>query len=183
MKRTVVITLTLVMLICASAVWCQGPPGPGGPGGPGGRRGPRGPGMPSAMTAVMPPFGILQHGAQALGLTQDQITKLKDLAQKGDETMPPLMKAVGESCKAFRDALTAPEFDTEAVAKLAATAEKNEAAVVTARIAEWAQIRTILTADQIAKLQEMMSAPPPGPGGPGGPPPPGGAPPPPPPPQ
>ena len=179
MKRTVVITLTLAVLICASAAWCQGPPGPGGPGG---FRGGRGPGMPCAMTAVMPPVGILQHGAEALGLTADQIKQLKDLAQNGDATMPPLMKAVGESCKAFRDALVASEFDTEAVAKLAATAESNEAAVVTARIAEWAQIRTILTADQITKLQEMMSLPPPGPGGPGGPPP-GGAPPPPPPPQ
>jgi len=52
---------------------------------------------------------------------------------------------------------------------------------VTARIAEWARIRAILTADQIAKLQELMPAPPPP--GPGGPPPGGGrgAPPPPPP--
>lgn len=152
MKRTVVIAVVLTAVICASA-WSQvGGPPPGGP---------RGPGMPSPITAIMPPVGILQHGAQALGLTEDQIAKLRDSAQKADEIIRPLMKTLGESCKALRDALAAPDFDAQNIGKLAATAEKDEAAVVAARIAEWARIRAILTADQIAKLQELMAAPPP----------------------
>lgn len=170
MRKSVVIAVVLTAVLCVSAAWCQGPP-PGGPGGPGG------PGMrmmnrPCPVTATAPPgIGMLGHLAQALQLTDDQVTKIKDIVSQCDQSMRPLMQKVGDTCKALREALMAETLDAVQVKDLATKAEKAEADVVTANIDAWTKVRAVLTQDQLAKLAQTM-APPQGP--PAGPPPPGG---------
>lgn len=179
MKKVLLVAVVLAAVISATPVWSQGGPGPGGPGGP---RGMGGFGMSCPAMAVMPPqVGMLDRMADALQLTEDQMTKLRTAMTKSDEAMRPLSRSAADSSRALRDALMAPEFNAQKVKDLAATAEKAEAALVSARIDEWAQIRSILTADQAKQLQGMMTMQRPGPGQrPGGPPPPGaGGPPPP----
>ena len=178
MKRTVVVTVVLALAICATAVWSQGPPGQGGPGGPGGMRGF---GMSCPAMAVMPPHtGMLDRMADALQLTDDQITKLKETMTKNDETVRPLVQKSADASKALRAALLASDYNAQTVKDLAAKAEKAEADVIAASIEVWTQIRSILTKDQAAALQEAMNMPRQGPGpagpppgGPGVPPPPG----------
>jgi len=158
MKRTVIIAAVLAASLCAPAVWSQGPPPPGGPGM---GRGPMG---LCPVTALMPPQAqMIDRLAEPLGLTEDQVSQLKTVIAKGDETMLPLTKKAAEATKAVRDAVLAADFDSQKLTTLAAAAQKAEAAIITASIAEWAQIRAILTADQGKLLAEIMSAPRPGP--------------------
>ena len=69
----------------------------------------------------------------------------------------PLRQKAMEATRALRDAVYAASFDASKVAELATAAGKAEAAIVKAEIETWTQIRSILTAEQITKLQEMMS--------------------------
>jgi len=129
--------------------------------------------------AVMPPQSfMLDRLAETLQLSAAQLTKLKEIAAKSDQTVRTLSQKAAEASKAVRTSLFASDFDAQKVKDLAATAQTAEAAIISASIDEWAQIRANLSADQAAKLQELMSMRGPGAGpGPGGPPPPGGEPP------
>ncbi len=163
MKKIVLVAVVLAALACSAVIWSQGRPGPAGP-----------PRIGCPATATMPPqAAMLDRLADALALTEDQAAQLKDVLEASDATIPPLVETAGESCKALREALFATDYDAAQVAELATKAESAEAAIVTASIDVWTQIRSILRADQIAALQEVMSAPPPGPrpGGRPGPPP------------
>lgn len=152
MKNTMFITAVLAAMICATTAWGQTPP----PRGPGGPRGMNRPPVTCPATVVMPPpAGAIDHVAESLGLTEDQTTKLKATLTKCDESMRSLSQKAADATKAFRDALVASEYDEQNVKNLAATAEKAEAAIISARIDEWTQIRSVLTADQTKKLQEM----------------------------
>lgn len=148
MKKTVLVAITLLTVFCVVPAWCQGQSGPGGPGGPGG-------GMIScpAMAIAPPSAAMVDRLAENLSLTEDQTTKLKAVMTKSENTITPLSKKLTEATKALRSALTASTFDADNVKVLAAAAEKAEAAVVSARIDEWIQMRSILTAEQVTKLQ------------------------------
>ena len=167
MKKTLVMAVTLT-LVCAAA-WSQGPPGPGGP--RGGRP------MLSPAMAVMPPQpGMVGHLAETLGLTEDQTAKIEKITAENGDTVRSLSEKSADASKALHDALLAADFDAQKVKDLAAAAQKAEAAVVSASIDEWIQIRAILTTDQARGLLETMSMRGPGPGqrpagprGPGGP--------------
>lgn len=151
-KKAVLIATVLILIIGTTAVWSVGRPGPGG-GGPGC--------MSCPAMAVMPPQApMLDRIADALQLTEDQVAKLKDILTNGDATIRPLMQTAAEASKALHAAVLASNYDEQKVKDLAVKAEKAEAAVVDASIDVWAQIRTILKADQIKALQETMSAPP-----------------------
>lgn len=204
MKKAVFVVLILTLVACAGAVVGQAgvaaPPPAGGPAPPPpGLARPGGPGMMGggmmscpAMAVAPPPAGLVAR-AEALQLSDDQKTKLKDILAKSEETLIPLRQKAAEASRALRQAVFAPEFDAQKVKQLATDAEKAEAAIVSAEIETWAQIRGVLAADQLTKLQELTGLRM-GPGlggggrrgGPGGqpapPPPPAEAPPPPPPP-
>jgi Spy/CpxP family protein refolding chaperone len=172
MKKTaavIAVTAGLAAAVCSTAVWTQGPPPPGGPGGPGRHGGPGGPMMSCTAMAVMPPQSFMvDHMAQTLKLTKSQAAKVKRITAKSDRTMRSLMQKAANANQSLRKALLASKYDLRKVRDLAAEAERSEAAVVSAGIDEWTQIRAILTAGQAAKLQGMMSMPPrPGRGGPG----------------
>ncbi len=157
MKTAVLIAVALAALLCTAPVWSQGPPAPGGFGG---MRGAMGGGMACPAIATMPPTArMIDRVADTLQLTQDQATKLKAAMTKCEETTLSLSQKAADATKALRDALLAPTYDAQKVKDLAAAAEKAEAALVSARIDEWTQIRSILTADQVKKLQEAMAVP------------------------
>jgi len=154
MKRTLLVTTALATAIFATAAWGQatgrqGRPGPGGPGGPG---------MSCPAMAVTPPqSAMLERMADQLQLTDEQSTKLNEVITKNQQTMTTLSQKAAEATKALRTAVLASEFDVQKVKDLATAAEKAEAAVIAADIDEWAQIRSILTADQITTMREMTS--------------------------
>ena len=127
-------------------------------------------GMASTMMVLMPPrAAMVDRIADQLSLTDDQTAKLKKVLTKGDETIQALQTKATEASKAVREALFASTFDAKKVTDLATASQKAEAAIVTASIDEWTQIRAILTKDQVASLKETMQRPGPGmgPGGPG----------------
>jgi hypothetical protein len=149
MKSAVLVVLLAVLFVVP--VWSQG--SPGGPGGP--RHG----GPPPGMMALQPPppAAIIDGLTAMLSLTADQAASLKTVLT----AIQPLMKAAGDAGKALRDAIFATDYDSAAIADLATAALTAEGKVLSASIDAWAQIRSILTADQLAKLQQR-----PGPGGP-----------------
>jgi Spy/CpxP family protein refolding chaperone len=115
--------------------------------------------------AVMPPqAGMIDHLSDALSLTDDQATKLNKIITNGDETIRTLTQKSADASKSLRTAVMASKFDVQKVKDLAAAAQKAEAAVISASIDEWVQIRNVLTTDQVEKLQEMMTVQRPGKG-------------------
>jgi Spy/CpxP family protein refolding chaperone len=177
MKTTTVIAVVLAAVVCSIAAWTQGPPPPGGPGGAGRMGGPM---MACPEMVVMPPPAfMMDHIAQALELTKSQSARVKTITAKNERSMRSLMQKCSDASGALRKGLLASKYDPRRVRDLAAAAERAEAAVVSAGIDQWTQIRAILTAKQASKLQSVLSMPPhPGPRGPGpgqfGPPPPPG---------
>lgn len=151
MKRTAVVILTVVMatMLCGVA-WGQG----------GGPKGPRP--MSAAMVILPPPAAACDQISKVLSLTTDQTTALKTVMTAYDATLPALLKAAADASKALRDSVSATEYNAETVKGLADKAQAAETAVIDASIAAWGQIRTVLTADQVATL---MAPPPPPPGG------------------
>ena len=106
-----------------------------------------------AMVLMAPSAKAIESSADTLGLTDEELTSLKATVSKADETLTSLTQKASSATKALREALMATEYDAQKVKDLAAAAEKAEAAVISARIDEWTQLRAILTADQITKLQ------------------------------
>lgn len=169
MKRTLIIT-ALVVAVTATAAWSQGGGTPRGMGG-------AGMSCP-AMATALPQASAVERVTDTLGLTDEQVTKLTAAMTKSQESINSLAQTAATATKALGAALVASEYDAQKVKELAAAAEKAEAAVVSARIDEWTQIRSILTADQAKQfLASAMQRPPQGQRPPGPPPGDGGFPP------
>lgn len=170
MKRTVVIVFVLTVMLTAAAAWAQAPRFQA-------RRGAGGMGRPMmtcpAMAVMTPSPFMIDRLADELELTEKQKEELMQVITKANDEMSPLLKKGADSSRALRKALFASKFDEQEVKKLAAAAERAEAAIIKARIREWKQIRAILNKEQIAALSERMSMRGPGMGGrqrgPGGP--------------
>jgi len=203
MRRTVAVLAALAVLVGAVlVVWAQERPvRPEGPGAPGpGVRGPLAPqGGPPGVPPVppeprRPPFAPVMRGgavcpSSALmlpmvalyrtggpaGISDEQAQKLRAAFDKSEKAMAPIRAQAEEAVKALREAILADNYDSRKVADLAARATKAEAAIVSAEVDTWAQVRPILTLEQVKRLREFPGRMPPG--GPGGPPP-GGFPPP-----
>jgi len=171
MKKAVVIGIVVAMVLCAVAAWSQGGAGGRtGATGPGGARTGRGMMTCPAMALMPPQAGVFERAAATLQLTdgQDgQKAKLTAVLTTSDETMRPLVQKATEAAQALRTAVLAPKYDAAKVKELATAAGTAEPAIVAARIDTWTQIRGILTADQVAKLQEAMTMRRTAPGGPG----------------
>ena len=180
-KITVLIAVVLTTALLAMTAWSQGEQQPGR-GGQSGNRGQGGQGGPGgigrqgganscpAMAIGLPAPAMIGRMIEQLGLTEDKIAKLKEIGTKSETTMPALIKASADATKALRTAITAAIYDEKKVTELAITAEKAEAALITARIEDWTKIRAIVTAEQAQKLLErpMMMRNSGGPGGQGG---------------
>ncbi|MGC8863701.1 MAG: Spy/CpxP family protein refolding chaperone [Armatimonadota bacterium] len=161
MKKVLfLMTAVAVAAACALAASAQGPGGPpaagrpAGPGMPGIARG--GPGFCAAMALAPPPPAIVDR-AQALQLTQEQKTKLRDILAKGEEALVPLRQKAADASRALREAVLAPQYDAAKVKQLSSDAARAEEAVVTAEIRIWGEVRLALSVEQFAKLQDLMS--------------------------
>ena len=111
-----------------------------------------------AMALALPQATFFERNTEQLGITQEQLGKLKDVIAKSDEALRPLLQKSGDAIQALRAGAFAPQYDAEKVKGLAAAAEKAEADVVTARLAAWAKVREVLTADQVTKLRDLMAS-------------------------
>ncbi|MDD5095887.1 MAG: periplasmic heavy metal sensor [Dehalococcoidia bacterium] len=89
-------------------------------------------------------------------LTPDQKQKLLAVLDKSEQTMGPLAEQYLKSLEAVRSALFAPDKDGVRLREATDKAARAEAAVVSAEIDFWTQAKTILTDDQLAKLQEAL---------------------------
>ncbi|MEO8359242.1 MAG: Spy/CpxP family protein refolding chaperone [Vicinamibacteria bacterium] len=162
-------TLTVAALAVASFGWISIAAAQPPEGGPRRQGGLGGPGGPPAMGMGM---GMM---AEHLGLSDEQKTQIKAIHEKERETIQPLMKAVGESQRAFDTALNAEAPDAAAVGQAALAMRDARRSVEASQKATMEQIRAILTPEQAAKFDEMQkhmrggrSGFGPGPGGPEG---------------
>lgn len=158
LRKAILVVLALAMVVCASAALAQQGPPPGGPPmGPGQGRQGMGMGSCPVMAIAPPPAMMIERIGDTLGLTADQKDKLVAALTKNETALMPLRQKSGEASKALHDAVFAPTFDAAKVNELLAAAQKAEAAVAMAEIQAWSDIRAILSADQITKLNEAMT--------------------------
>lgn len=169
MKRIVLIITILAVVICTVSVWSQS----GHPGRPGNGESGRPFGMGRSMMscpamAVMPPHaGMVDRLTQPLQLTKAQTAKLNKIVAGNEKKMRSLREVASKSSQALHASLLAVKYSAKNVKNLSIKAEKAEAALISASIDEWTQIRSILTSKQSANLQKVMGAHRPGPGAPG----------------
>ena len=185
------LALTAILAAVSLAQDDQGGPPPGGGRGMGRQGGPRGPGMggPQALDRLPSMAGLAGRPevAQELGLSQDQLDRLRTVAesmrggmrppQGGEGTGGPpdfrAMMAQREQAEAAADAKTKAIL-TPAQAKRLAEIQVQSMGL-TAALVPSVQTRLGLSADQKAQLKALVPARGPGgPGGMGGPPPGGG---------
>ncbi len=158
MRKVVFVVLSLALIAAATAVFAQQPPA-GQPSGPGQNR--FGGGMIGGMMmacpamAIAPPAAAMIERATNLNLTDDQKTKLTEKLTKADATLAPLRQKASEAATALRTAVYAATFDAAKVQTLLTAAQQADAAVSTAELAVWTELRAILTADQITQLQQQ----------------------------
>ncbi len=166
MKRTVLFAVAL-MLICALVVSAQqgtqaqrpraGAPGAAPGGMMGGMMGGGMMGMCPAMASAPPSLMMIDRNAETLGLTADQKTKLTAALTRHDTNLGNLRTAAQQASKALHDAIYAPTFDSAKVNTLLAAAQKADAAISTANVQSWTEIRSILTPAQVAALSEATT--------------------------
>ncbi len=159
-------------MLCAALVVAQDAPPPGpppaGPGGPpapgtggyawrGGQTTMMG-GSPSA--ALNPPSAqFVNRGATSLSLTQEQTEKLTAILTKSDTNLAALRQKVQTASQALRTAVLAPTYDAAKVKQLLADAQAADTALINAELQTWLDLRAVLTADQLGKLQTVMQRP------------------------
>ncbi len=185
MVKLLRISIAATLLLCATIAFGQGFGGPGmqgGPQGPGGMgpggmgpggMGPRGfrqgmgpmgmpnPGMgPDALTQILPPPAFaLDRMSNELGLTKEQSDKLQSVATKGDKAVHAQLQKLMTATRKLHEALNSSTFSAEAVKSAAKDVQSAHNAVVNAAVDEWIDIRGVLNADQMGRLQEMLSRP------------------------
>jgi Spy/CpxP family protein refolding chaperone len=114
-------------------------------------------GMCPAMASAPPSLMMIDRNAETLGLTADQKTKLTAALTKHDTNLGKLRTAAQQASKALHDAIYAPTFDSAKVNTLLAAAQKADAAISTANVQSWTEIRSILTPAQVAALSEATT--------------------------
>ena len=195
MLKRVVLTLVLCITLTALALAAFGqdsppPPGAGGPPLPGMGMGRPGMGMPMPPPCVVSALRVVNARSmpmleQQLKLADDQKAKVLDYLTKADEGLKSKIDAQRKAGEAFAMAL-AKAGSSEATLTAAGTAAMNaESAVLNDKIKTLIGLRAMLTSEQNAELDKMLSMvtssyrprePHGRPGGPGMPPPPGPAP-------
>jgi hypothetical protein len=138
MKRIVLVTLIMVLVLCMVPILSQA--GPGGPGGGG------------MSVPPTPPAADIANITKSLTLTTDQATALKALLTTFDATIKPLMETANAADKAIRDKMTTADFT--AVANLIDAAADAHLEVTLANLNNCVKLKAsnILTTDQLTKL-------------------------------
>ncbi len=168
MKYLAVSSALSVALLAAVTAYAQMGPPPGGPGGmgrPGGQPGPGGrqPGMMMMASPTMavstPPYRLFERMASEWKLSSDQLKKLQTALQPDAPKVRALMEASAKSSKALRDALMDKKTSAAQLRTLLAAARKADDALIAHNMQNWASIRNILTADQLAALTQTLNTP------------------------
>jgi Spy/CpxP family protein refolding chaperone len=157
MKRTMVVVV-LGLFACAFAASAQMRVGTGARAanrGPAGGMMGFGMGMCAAMAIAPPPVAALDQTAD-LQLTEEQMARLKSILTESEKQLMSLRQKAADASQALRQAILAEKYDADKVKRLAAEAQKAESAVLESEIQTWAQIRQVLTAEQVNKLQGMF---------------------------
>jgi Spy/CpxP family protein refolding chaperone len=110
--------------------------------GPGGERHPRG-------------FGRGGHDfTERLGLSEQQQAQVKAIREKNRDTLKPLFDESRRAHEAFRQALEADNADAATVGQAAIAMKATENKVRAAHKAMFEQIKTVLTPEQLSKLEQ-----------------------------
>ncbi|MGE5280406.1 MAG: Spy/CpxP family protein refolding chaperone [Deltaproteobacteria bacterium] len=89
-----------------------------------------------------------------LGLSEEQEAQLAQMRQANRAEAKTLREAVQAAQKSLREALGRYDADPATIQTLAAEVKAAQAQMVDHRVASVTQLKTILTAEQFAKLQE-----------------------------
>ena len=138
MNRITAAGATLGVLLWSGAARAQGP-GPRGP-----REGEGGPGFG-------PPIGML---AERLGLSDDQKAQIKALREKSQEANEPLFDAARKARQALDKALEADSPDVTTIGQLALAMHAAQKKVDAAQRAAFEEMKSILTPEQLEKLEQ-----------------------------
>lgn len=181
MVKLLSISVAATLLFCATSAFGQGFGGPGfqrGPQGPGGMgpggmgpggfmrgAGPMGmhnPGMGAGpLSQILPPPAFaLERMSHGLDLTKEQTTKLQSVAKKGDKAVHAQLQKLMTASRKLHEALNSSTFSAESVKTAAKDVQVAQNTVVNAAVDEWIEIRGVLNADQMGRLQEMLRRPP-----------------------
>jgi Spy/CpxP family protein refolding chaperone len=93
--------------------------------------------------------------AEHLDLSDEQKAQWKAIHQKAREAGAPLAKAAGEARQAFDKALEAENADAATVGQAALAMKNAQKNVETHHKATFAEVKAILTPEQLAKVEEM----------------------------
>ncbi len=160
MRRLMLSFVFCLTLGVSNAAWAQEPPPP--PGGPGHAH----------------PHDLVREHAEALGISDETVQRIQEIAEGSREEMARLQDASREARVALGSLLDAEQPDREAIMDQIDAVGEAETALLRHQLSSLLSMRELLTPAQVSALEAMN------PGGPGGGPPPhsGGPPPGPPPP-
>jgi len=145
MRKAIVTILALAMIPLAAMA--QGGPN-GGPGGPGGGPGMRGPGGPGGKGPRM---------AEELGLTEDQVKKMREIHQKNRKTNIDQKSSIQKSMIDLTDELQKEKPDKATVDKIIDQIVKTKGEMERTRLNTLVETTAILTPEQKKKAAEKMA--------------------------
>lgn len=129
-----------------------------------------GPGGPMPGPGMHGPLGSIGLVVAKLDLTTDQQQQIDAIVEAARPALDALRVQLRANEKAFRDATPLTTFDEAAIRAHVADRAKIEADIAVAEAKVRVNVLAVLTADQLAKLQQLLASLPDAPG-PGGPPP------------
>ena len=119
----------------------------------------QGPGAPPPGPGFGPELGPFGHGlTELLGLSAQQQAQLKAMRETHHEASKPLIESARQAREAFRAALEAESPDPTAVGEAALAMHAAEKELKAARQAAFEQMKSILTPDQLQKLEQARGA-------------------------
>ena len=92
--------------------------------------------------------------AERLGLSEEQQAQIKAIHEKNRESMKPLFEKARQAHEAFRQALETPNADAATVGRAALAMHAAEKQVRAAHQAVFEQVKSVLTPEQLAKLEK-----------------------------
>jgi len=165
MRKPILALITVAMLAIGSLAFAQ--PGPGGPGGPGAG----GPGQPGMLP---PASGLVEY----LGLDAAQLEAWTAYHEEARATFDAFHETMKDLQTQLREALEADTPDAATIGMLVLDIEAVRDQILAAQQQLEANLKSLLTAEQLARYDAFRAAEafirngkgPGGPGGPGGPP-------------
>jgi Spy/CpxP family protein refolding chaperone len=94
------------------------------------------------------------HVPEGLGLSDEQKAQWQELRQKNREALRPLVESARQAHKAYRDALEAANPDAATVGNAALAARAADEKLREARQASFKELKSILTPEQLEKLEQ-----------------------------